>query len=158
MFSCYFSLLWFVKCWLLWSLTKNNKIDKLYLFIITLSVLRIHLIFMLIRIRIHTGKKCIRIQVMNISLRFTDFFLTAELSKYFPLFSHNFMLNLDEPFRDQEIFIVKLFLTVQNWVLSVFSTVFGWYLTPWIGSVDPHIFADPDTGNQNLADPTDPKH
>jgi len=23
-------------------------------------------------------------------------------------------------------------------------------------SVDPHIFADPDPGNQNLADPTDP--
>ena len=28
------------------------------------------------------------------------------------------------------------------------------------GSVDPHIFADPDPGSQNLADPTDrdPKH
>ena len=25
------------------------------------------------------------------------------------------------------------------------------------GSVDPHIFADPDPGSQNLADP-DPKH
>ena len=24
------------------------------------------------------------------------------------------------------------------------------------GSVDPHIFADPDPGSQNLADPTDP--
>ena len=24
------------------------------------------------------------------------------------------------------------------------------------GSVDPHIFADPDRGSQNLADPTDP--
>ena len=26
------------------------------------------------------------------------------------------------------------------------------------GSADPHIFADPDPGSQNLADPTDPKH
>jgi len=24
------------------------------------------------------------------------------------------------------------------------------------GSMDPHIFADPDPGSQNLADPTDP--
>ena len=24
------------------------------------------------------------------------------------------------------------------------------------GSVDPHIFVDPDPGSQNLADPTDP--
>jgi len=26
------------------------------------------------------------------------------------------------------------------------------------GSVDPHIYADPDPGSQILADPTDPKH
>jgi len=26
------------------------------------------------------------------------------------------------------------------------------------GSVDPHIFPDPDPGSQNLVDPTDPKH
>ena len=50
------------------------------------------------------------------------------------------MLKLDEPFRNQEIFIISLFFN----------------------SSDPHgstFFAvqDPDPGSQNLADP-DPKH
>ena len=44
------------------------------------------------------------------------------------------MLKLDEPLRK---FLVDIF-------------------PPGSGSVDPHIFADPDSGSQNLADPTDP--
>ena len=44
------------------------------------------------------------------------------------------MLKLDEPLRK---FLVDI-------------------LPPGSGSVDPHIFADPDPGSQNLADPTDP--
>ena len=42
-----------------------------------------------------------------------------------------FILKLDEPFRIKEIFIISLFSKV-------------------------HIFADPDPGSQNLADPMDP--
>ena len=38
-----------------------------------------------------------------------------------------------------------------------FFAVFGRYFIPLgSGSIDPHIFADPDAGSQNLADPTDP--
>ena len=60
------------------------------------------------------------------------------------------MLNLDEPFRNQDNFTITLFTLVQIWVLRV--TFFLQFL------VDPHIFADLDLdpGCQNLADPTDP--
>ena len=50
------------------------------------------------------------------------------------------MLKLDEPVRNKEIFIISLSLIVQTWVLRVKF----------------FIFADPDPGSQNLADPTDP--
>ena len=69
------------------------------------------------------------------------------------------MLNLDEPFRNQEIFIISVFLIVQTWVLRV-KFIFLQFLVDILplgsGSVDPHIFADLDPGSQNLADPTDP--
>ena len=45
----------------------------------------------------------------------------------FPLFFAFFVLKLDEPFRDQEIFSISLFSTVQ-WFVEVFS----WYFAPWI--------------------------
>ena len=70
------------------------------------------------------------------------------------------MLKLDQPLRNQEIFIISLFLIVQIWILRVnffllqFLVVF---LPLGSDSVDPHNFADPDPGSQNLADP-DPKH
>jgi len=57
------------------------------------------------------------------------------------------------------MFIISLFSKVQIWVLGVkkfFFAVFGWILPLESGSVDPHIFVDPDPGSQNLADPTDP--
>jgi len=62
------------------------------------------------------------------------------------------ILKLDEPFRNEEIFIISLFSKVQIWGFgeNFFSSVFG------SGYVDPHIFADPDPGSQTLADPTDP--
>ena len=75
------------------------------------------------------------------------------------------MLKLDEPYRNQESFIISLFLIVQIWVLRV-----NFFLLQFLvdilafgsESVDPHIFSDPDPGSQNLADPTnpdpDPKH
>ena len=72
------------------------------------------------------------------------------------------MLKLDEPFRNQEINIISLFSIVQIWILRV--KIFLQFLVDILplgsGSVDPHIFADPDPGSQNLADPTDldPKH
>ena len=55
--------------------------------------------------------------------------------------------------------IRKLFSKVQIWVLRVktFFLQFLFEILPLgIGSVDPYIFADPDSGCQNLADPTDP--
>ena len=68
------------------------------------------------------------------------------------------MLKLDEPFRNQEINIISLFSIVQIWILRVkFFLQFLVDILPLgTGSVDPHIFADPDPGSQNLADPTDP--
>ena len=69
------------------------------------------------------------------------------------------MLKLNEPFRNQKIFILSLFSIVQIWGLRV-KFVFLQFLVDILplgsGSVDPHIFADPDPGSQNLADPTDP--
>ena len=63
------------------------------------------------------------------------------------------MLKLDELFRNQEIFIISLFSKVHIWGFGDF------FLQFWVGSgsVDPHIFAEPDPGSQNLADPTDPE-
>ena len=56
-------------------------------------------------------------------------------------------------------FLISLFSKVQNWGLEVtkFFLEFLVDILP-LGSrsVDPHIFADPDPGSQNLADPTDP--
>ena len=69
------------------------------------------------------------------------------------------MLKLDEPYRNQKIFIISTFLIVQIWVLRV-KFYFLQFLVVILhfgsGSVDPHIFADPDPGSQNLADPVDP--
>ena len=68
-------------------------------------------------------------------------------------FSLNFILKLDEPFRNEEIFIVSLFSKVQIWGLGE-KRFFLQFLVDILplgsGSVDP------DPGSQNLADPTDP--
>ena len=58
------------------------------------------------------------------------------------------MLELDEPFRKQEIFTISLFSIVQIWVLRVKF----YFCSIWL------IFCplDPDPGSQNLADPLDP--
>ena len=61
---------------------------------------------------------------------------------------------LDEPFRNEEIFIIPL-SKVQ--ILVFFSSFRLIFYPLESGSVDPHIFADPDPGSQNLADPTDPE-
>ena len=51
-----------------------------------------------------------------------------------------FFLSSDLDFRSKKVFLQFLV-----------------YILPLgFGSVDPHIFVDPDTGSQNLADPTDP--
>ena len=65
------------------------------------------------------------------------------------------MLKLEEPFRNQEIFKISSFNSSEKKIFSQFLVdIFP------LGSrsVDPHIFADPDPGSQNLADSTDPKH
>jgi len=72
-----------------------------------------------------------------------------------------FILKLDEPFRNEEIFIISFFSKVQIWGLRE-KKIFLQFLVDILplksGSVDPHIFADPDPDpeSQNLADPTDP--
>ena len=69
------------------------------------------------------------------------------------------MLKFDEPFRNYEILVIFLFPIVQIWVLRVTFFVLQFLvdiLPLGPGSGDPHIFADPDPGSQNLADPTDP--
>ena len=70
------------------------------------------------------------------------------------------MLKLDEPFRNQEIFFNSSDFGFES---KFFLLQFLVNILPLgSGSVDPHIFADPDPdpGSQNLADPTypDPKH
>ena len=67
------------------------------------------------------------------------------------------MLKLDEPFRNQEIFIISLFNNLDLGFIksNLFFLQFLVDILPLgSGSVDPHIFPDP--GSQNLADPTDP--
>ena len=68
------------------------------------------------------------------------------------------MLKLDEPFRNQKMFIISFFNSSD---LSFESNFFFFQFLVDIlplgsGSVDPHIFADPDPGSQNLGDPTAP--
>ena len=84
------------------------------------AVLWIHLILM----RIHIGKKWIWIQVISINLLI---FLTKQNFHSFVLFfSLIFILKLDKPFRNQEIFIISLFSLVKIWGFGVnfFSSVF----------------------------------
>ena len=51
------------------------------------------------------------------------------------------------------------FSLVQLRVKMFYFAVFGWYIFPLAsGSVEPHIFANPDTVSHNLADPTETKH
>ena len=76
--------------------------------------------------RIRTGKQLIRIQVMTISLRFSDFLCLS--------FFVFFMLKLDKPFRDEEIFDnISFFnssdLGFEN--IRFLFTVFSWQLAPW---------------------------
>ena len=62
-------------------------------------------------------KKRIRIQVINISLRFIVFFNKRINFKFmFLLFSLIFMIKLDEPFREMKVWI-NSFSTVQLWGL-----------------------------------------
>ena len=85
---------------------------------------------MRIRILDRHWKKWIQIRIQVISLRFTEFFLP-----------------------------ISLFSKGQIWVLggkNFFWQVLVDSLPLGSGSVDPHIFVDPDPGSQNLADPTDP--
>ena len=70
------------------------------------------------------------------------------------------MQKLDEPFRNQEIFIISFFNSSDCSLESkkVFLTVLVDILPLESGYVDPNIFSDPDPRCQNLADPMDPMH
>ena len=116
-------------------------------------VLRIHLILM--RIRIRTGKKWIRV----ISLRFYEFLAKNNLQIFCFIFSLIFILKLNEPFRNEEICIISLSFKSSDLGFrskDFFLQFLVDFLPLGSGSVDPHIFADVDPGNQNLVDPTDP--
>ena len=70
-----------------------------------------------------------------------------------------FLSQLNEPFRNKKFYC--LFCSkVQVWVLGVnfFLQFLVNILLLGSGSVDPHIFADPDPGSQHLTDPTDLIH
>ena len=80
----------------------------------------------------------------------------AEFSNYFSSFSALcFMLKLNEPFKDQEIFIISLFCKSLDLVFLQFLVDI---LLLGSGSEDPHTFGnpDPDRGSLSLADPIDP--
>ena len=67
----------------------------------------------------------------------------------FSFFSLILILKLDEPFRNEEIFIISLFSEVQIWGLGVLQFLVD-ILPLGSGSVDPNIFAESDPGSQNL--------
>ena len=63
-------------------------------------------------------------------------------------------LKLVEPFRNEEILIISLFFQkMRFWVLGVIQFFLQFLVDIGPGSVDPHIFADPDPGSQNHPDP-----
>ena len=68
--------------------------------------------------------------------------------KQFQIFCLILILKLDEPFRNEDIFIISLFSKVQIWGFGVKKIFFLHFLVDILplgsGSVDPHIFADPD--------------
>ena len=74
-------------------------------------------------------------------------------------FSLIFILKLDEPFRNEEICIISLSFKSSDLGFRI-NVFFLQFLVDFLplgsGSVDPHIFVDPEPGSQNLADPTDP--
>ena len=58
------------------------------------------------------------------------------------------MPKLDKPFREKEnVHSSDLGFKTKKFIYSF-----------WLISVDSHLFADPDPGSQNVADPTDPNH
>ena len=97
------------------------------------QVIRIHFIFK-------------RIQFMNISLRFTDFLIKRRiitLVSYFCMLIFELFRCKKEQFR----FELELLFFIYK------SCLIFCLLDP---DLDPHIFADPDPGSQNVADPMDP--
>ena len=69
------------------------------------------------------------------------------------------MLKLNYLFRIQTIFVISLFSRVQILGLRVKKFFFLQFSADILllvsGSVDPHIFSNPDPASQSLADPTD---
>ena len=130
-----------------WKKRVKKKIISLQVLQLLLSVLRIHLVLMRIRILDPHWKKLDTDPDPGHEYFFKIYWIcfnNAELSNIFLLVSLIFMLKLDEPFRVWEIFIISLFSTVQIWVLRLrfFCCSFWLIFCPFY--LDPHIFADPD--------------
>ena len=127
------------------SLQSRSKIKILF---ITLSpVLRIHSNLMRIRILDPHWKKYfrIRIEIMNILLRFTDFFNKAELSNYLSsFFSFIFLMNHSTGNFCNLSFFNTSDLGFEN--KKGFFPHFFIDILP-LGSGDPLIFADPAPGS-----------
>ena len=105
-----------------------------------------YLLFKALYLRINsTGKKWKRIKA--ISLKFTEFLKKVEFSNFLFYFFRLFLCYFYSDIR--KFLIISLSSTVQIWGVRVkfFSRVFSLYFE---GYVDPHNFADPDPGSQNL--------
>ena len=80
-------------------------------------------------------------------------FLTTKKFKFSVLFfSLILILKLDEPFRNEEIFIISLFWKVQIWGFGEKKRFFSF----WIRIRGSAYFCGSGSRKQNLADPTDP--
>ena len=60
---------------------------------------------------------------------------------------------IDEPFRIRKLLIITLFTSSDSGLRAKYLQFLVDTLTLETGSVDPHFFADPDPGSQNVADP-----
>ena len=91
-------------------------------------------------------------------LNLLNFFNKLEFSNFLSIFSLIFMLKLDEPSRNKEIFIISLFLNSSDLGFESKHFFCSFWLIFCPGFLDLHIFADPDldTGSKKLANPTYP--
>ena len=122
-------------------------------------MLRIHLIFMRIRVLDLHWKK-MDPDPGYFFIVFWIILTTQNFQICCLIFSLIFMLKLDEPFKNQEIFTISFYNSSDLGLrINIFFLHFLVDILPLrFESMDLHIFADldPDPGSQNIADPMDP--
>ena len=77
--------------------------------------------------------------IQVISLKFTEFFNKKNFKFLVLFFSLIFILKLDEPFRNEEIFIISLFSKVQIWGFGVKKIFCSFWLIFYPLDPDPWI-------------------